>query len=95
MLRKNNVALDSHKRARQAGPDDYLNYDYVLAMDAYNLRNMPKMDKIQRLTTYAGNHWPQDVPDPYYTGDFDFVYELLTDACKGLLEHIRKTENLA
>ena len=32
------------------------------------------------------------VPDPYYGGDADFewVIELLEDACQGLLEHCRR-----
>lgn len=94
VLRKNHIPVDFHKRAWQAGPEEYLKFDYVLAMDAYNLRYMPIMEKIQRLTDYAGNHWPKDVPDPYYTGDFDYVYELISEACKGLLDHIRRVEGL-
>ena len=90
VLKKNQVPVDRHKQARQAGPDDYLANDYVLAMDSYNLRYMPNMDKICRLTDFASGRWPKDVPDPYYTGDFEYVYDLITDACTGLLEHIRK-----
>ncbi len=32
----------------------------------------------------------QEVPDPYYGGPdgFDYVIDLLLDACAGLLEHI-------
>jgi protein-tyrosine phosphatase len=34
------------------------------------------------------------VPDPYYTGGFDRVYELVSAGCSGLLRHIREKENI-
>jgi protein-tyrosine phosphatase len=30
----------------------------------------------------------RDVPDPYYSGGFDYVYELVRSGCQGLLAHI-------
>jgi protein-tyrosine phosphatase len=30
-----------------------------------------------------------DVPDPYYTGNFEVVYRLVEAGCTGLLAHIR------
>jgi protein-tyrosine phosphatase len=74
VLRKHQVPLDPQKRARQVTPDDYLYFDHVLAMDSYNLHHMPNMDKISPLTSYAPSGSPRDVPDPYYTGDFEYVY---------------------
>jgi protein-tyrosine phosphatase len=35
-----------------------------------------------------------DVPDPYYTGSFDYVYELVEEGCRGLLAMIREKENV-
>jgi protein-tyrosine phosphatase len=35
---------------------------------------------------------PQDIPDPYYTGNFDLVYKMISEACQGLLAHIREHE---
>jgi len=34
----------------------------------------------------------EEVPDPYYGGDqwFEYVLDLLEDACDGLLKHILK-----
>lgn len=89
VLRKHNIPFDRNKRARQVTPEDYLQYDHILAMDSHNLRHMPNMDKIQRLTDFAPQGSPQDVPDPYYTGDFDSVYDLISAACKTLLANYR------
>jgi protein-tyrosine phosphatase len=34
------------------------------------------------------------VPDPYYTGNFDYVYQLVTDGCRGLLAAVRQEEGI-
>lgn len=95
VLRKHHIQLDPRKRACQATPDDYIHYDHILAMDAYNLRYMPNLEKISRLTAFAPAGSPEDVPDPYYTGDFDFVYDLITASCAGFLRWLQKKENKA
>jgi protein-tyrosine-phosphatase len=45
------------------------------------------------LLDFARNGTERDVPDPYYTGNFDYVYRLVEDGCRGLLAHIREEEN--
>ncbi len=35
-----------------------------------------------------------DVPDPYYTGGFGEVYDMVEQACRGLLEQIVGQERL-
>ena len=95
VLRKHQIKLDPRKRARQVIPDDYLRYDHVLAMDTYNLRHMPNLEKITRLTRYAPPGSPEDVPDPYYTGDFDFTFDLIYAGCKGFLSWLQKKDNTA
>lgn len=82
------IPFDRRKRARQVTPDDYLKFDIVLAMDSLNLRHMPNLEKIERLTDYAPAGSPVDVPDPYYTGDFEGVYQLLHASCGKLLEKL-------
>lgn len=51
--------------------------------------------KIQLLTRYA-SALPrnQSIPDPYFgaPGGFDTMYDVLQDACQGLLVHLGKTE---
>jgi protein-tyrosine phosphatase len=42
----------------------------------------------------AGSVRELDVPDPYYTGGFDFVYKLIYAGCEALLERIQDEHGL-
>jgi len=82
-------------RGRQAQPGDFHQFDYVLAMDSENHRNlqgicpMESEDKLHMFLDFAPNVSLRDVPDPYYSGGFDTVYDMIDDAAKGLLADIR------
>jgi protein-tyrosine phosphatase len=98
ILTKYNISFEGIK-ARQVLPEDLGQFDYIIAMDADNLGNLQKMitgektGRIQRLLDFVDESKITDVPDPYYTGNFDEVYELVTNGCKRLLDVIKK-ENL-
>lgn len=81
-------------RARQVHTDDFDTFDYVLAMDSDNLRNLQALQPPQARTRpqlflqrFAQRFHCHDVPDPYYGGEqgFEQVLDLLEDACDGLL----------
>ncbi|MEL7358615.1 MAG: low molecular weight protein-tyrosine-phosphatase [Cyanobacteria bacterium J06555_13] len=83
--------------ARQFIPDDFEAFDLILAMDRSNYSNILKLDpsgqyahKVKLMCAYAQEHADEEVPDPYYGGDagFDYVIDLLNDACSHLLEEI-------
>lgn len=87
----------SHLRARQAITADFEYYDYILAMDAENLRNLQAIAPDQ----YAGElalflkftDMPDaEVPDPYYGGEagFEHVLDLVESASEGLIAHIKR-----
>ena len=81
----------SKKRARQMTAADYDNFDYIICMDAYNLRNMEKIaldtdKKYSRLLDYTDT--PHDVADPWYTGDFKTTEKEVECGCKALLEFV-------
>ncbi|MBL4797763.1 MAG: low molecular weight phosphotyrosine protein phosphatase [Oleispira sp.] len=87
----------SHLRARQAMADDFLEFDYVLAMDDENLGNLkaivPKKTKSSPklfLKSYSTLGFTQ-VPDPYYGGEggFEAVLDMIEDACDQLILDIR------
>lgn len=86
------------KTARQMTKDDYENFDYIVAMDRFNLRNMKRfvgddpMGKVSLLLDYT-NH-PGDVADPWYTGDFDATYRDVSEGCCGLLDQLEKREEM-
>jgi protein-tyrosine phosphatase len=94
VLRNNDIPVSPQKRARQIAAADYQSYDYILAMDGENLRAMRREPNVQRLMDFGSKAYSRDVPDPYYTGDFDTVFDMLTNACQGLLTHIREEKNL-
>jgi protein-tyrosine phosphatase len=83
-------------QARQVVKEDLSNYDYIIAMDSENLGNLRKMagyDKtgfIGRLLDFVPASKINDVPDPYFTGNFDEVYDLVTEGCETLLNKIKK-----
>ena len=80
------------KTARQITRRDYEHYDYIVAMDINNLRNLQwmlgedKLHKISLLMNYTDH--PRDVADPWYTGNFEATWQDVNDGCKGLLEEI-------
>lgn len=89
-LAEHGIACDG-KTARQLTRRDYDNYDLLIGMDRYNIRNMERMcggdpdGKIHMLMEYAGNDG-QDVADPWYTGDFNATWSDCLNGCKGLLK---------
>ncbi|MHB8253327.1 MAG: low molecular weight protein-tyrosine-phosphatase [Acidiferrobacter sp.] len=82
---------------RQVQATDIRVFDYVLAMDSENLRNLRRLPggdqaHVRLFLEFASQSDTRDVPDPYYGGDggFDRVYDLLEEAAQGLLADIRK-----
>ncbi|GAB7386880.1 low molecular weight protein-tyrosine-phosphatase [Bacillaceae bacterium] len=91
-------------KARQITADDLRSFDYIVAMDAENCADLRSLSgtgseserrpQIFRLLDFAPEKGVRDVPDPYYTGNFAEVYELVEAGCRGLLKHIRDKEKL-
>jgi len=80
------------KTARQMNRRDYEEYDLLIGMDRYNIRNMQRIcggdpeGKIHSLLEYAGRH--DDIADPWYTGNFEETYADVTEGCTALLKHL-------
>lgn len=89
----------SHLRARQAVAGDFLEFDYVLAMDNENLENLCAIVPIQgavksKPKLFLGSYSTMgltQVPDPYYGGEggFEAVLDMVEDACDQLVEEIK------
>jgi protein-tyrosine phosphatase len=95
VLRQHHVALDPAKRAQRITTSDLETYDYLVAMDSINLAALSRAGRaIPRLLDFASGNAPADVPDPYYDDNFEYVYQLVTDGCRGLLRHIREQEGI-
>ena len=50
--------------------------------------------RVRPFLDYAPELGVREVPDPYYTGDFEETYALVTQAAGGLLQAIRKEHGL-
>lgn len=81
-------------RARQIRAEDLDEFDYIIAMDEDNKRNIEKIKKqsyakVARLMDFVDHSKIKNVPDPYFTGNFEEVYDLVKDGCEHLLQYIR------
>ena len=88
----------SDLRAQKVTAEDLHNYDYILAMDRDNhaivmdMASTPEQEKVQLFMRYASEDWRTlEVPDPYYEGKFDTVFDMITDASEQLLHTIKQT----
>ena len=85
-------------RARQVGPQDFYEFDVVLAMDNANLADLQAMQPadvtvtLGRFLDYASGAAVSEVPDPYYGGEdgFDQVLDLIEGGADGLLDALRE-----
>ena len=90
-LAEHNIGCEG-KTARQMTRSDYQYYDYIIAMDRNNLRNLKRMfgedteHKISLLMEYTQR--PGDVADPWYTGDFEATWRDVSEGCRGLLDYL-------
>jgi protein-tyrosine phosphatase len=87
----------SDLRARKAVPEDFAEFDYVLAMDQDNYFSLLELcpaharEKLQLFMDFAPHMRIREVPDPYYGGPtgFERVFDLVEAAAQGLLDDIR------
>lgn len=97
MLKKYNISANGLV-GRQLTKEDFEKFDYIIGMDESNIHNIyqitgnPEHPKVLRLLDLTDHK--KDVPDPYYTGNFQETYDLLTEGCRSLLDKIRIEHNL-
>ena len=84
----------SEKRARQMTKKDYQDYDMLIGMDEWNMRNMNRIaggdpeGKLHLLLDFTDR--PGDVADPWYTRNFEVTYRDIMDGCEGLLAYLEE-----
>ncbi|WP_334074731.1 MULTISPECIES: low molecular weight protein-tyrosine-phosphatase [Paenibacillus] len=81
--------------ARQVGSDDFTRFDYIVAMDNQNERDLKALARqadarIVKLLDLVPDSTVKEVPDPYFTGNFEEVYEMVVKGCGALLEKIKR-----
>ncbi len=87
-------------RARQVEIADFYSFDFILAMDRYNLEGLEALrpeDFQGHLGLFMdyGNGGVREVPDPYNGGPqgFEKVLDLLENASRGLLAQLARPAN--
>ena len=91
-------------RARQFSAADFDRFDYVIAMDASNAKDLRRLapspeaaSKVRLMRSFdPGAPANAPIPDPYYGDEqgFDHVLELCLTACRHLLAEIRRDRQL-
>ncbi len=90
-------------QGRQFKGSDLRDFDLILAMDKANYQDILALDstgqygnKVHLMCEYCTKYSVEDVPDPYYGGTegFNFVIDLLLDACSGLVESVKERSRL-
>lgn len=84
-------------RGREVNDQDFEYYDYILAMDRSNVADLKRRadekyhHKIKLFLVFSSTD-EREVPDPYYGGNegFDYVLDLVEDACEGLMLQLQK-----
>lgn len=102
VVTKYNLSLNH--QARQFGSNDFTDFQYIIAMDSSNKKNIAALlpdrneqhQQIFLMREFDEEADSLDVPDPYWSGKEGFtqVYHMLQRSCKKLLEHIIREHQL-
>ena len=93
--------VDNSGTARQVRESDFDEFDWILAMDGSNRRDLlniagspEKHGKIRLLREFDPEQSDPDVPDPYYGGPegFETTYRIVERSVRGLLEALEAGE---
>lgn len=80
-------------RARQISREDFTRFDHILVMDRRNLADSlalcPEGGTRPQLFLEYAPAFGQEVPDPWYSGDFDGVLDMIEAASDGLIAALR------
>ena len=93
----------SNMKARLVKPEDQERFQYIICMDHKNLADVKRIfnlddenetmrngdTKLLAFMDLLPDSSIADVPDPYYDGKFDDVYELVEQGCRALLKQIK------
>jgi protein-tyrosine phosphatase len=85
-------------RAREITEGDLQLFDYIIPMDRTNELDILSLGftkaRVKLLMSFTPEAGVDEVPDPYYTGEFEEVYELVQKGAAGVLAEIREEHAL-
>ncbi len=88
LLNAKRIPFEEHY-SRQIRKCDYEYYDYIIAMDNSNIRDIESIvgqdtkHKIFRLLDFTEQ--PRNIKDPWYTGNFEEAYQDIAEGCQAFL----------
>ena len=89
-LAKHGVDFGVH-HAKQITATDLTHYDYIIAMERFNLTNLERLlgpyDKYHLLLDFTDE--PGNIADPWYSGEFELAYSQIVKGCEGLLKKLQ------
>lgn len=97
ILEQENISYEGIT-ARQVSENDWSDFDYIIAMDDDNIAELDKLKtsdvETAKLMDFVEDAPEENVPDPYFTGNFDYTYELVSAGCENLLNYIIEKHDL-
>ena len=93
VLQKHNIKI-SPFTARAIADDALQHFDYIAVMDNQNLSDVEKIlgknpQRIFKLTNFISD--TDFVPDPWYDGRFEEVYDIIYRSCVAWLDSLQKS----
>ena len=88
------IPYEKCKTSLQISKEDFEAFDYIIGMDAWNIRNIMRIigsdpeKKVSMLLDFTDRPGTE-IADPWYTGNFDATYDDVLEGCTGLLEHLK------
>ena len=91
ILEEHNILVEKHI-VSIVTKKDYELFDYIICMDYNNYNDLisifgsDKEEKIKLLMSYTDN--VEEIEDPWYTDNFDKVYNQIERGCQGLMKKL-------
>ena len=91
-LAREKIPLIPH-RARLLTKADGENFDLLIGMDSYNVRDIKRIvgeehaEKVKMLLDYTAH--PRAIADPWYTRNFDETFDDIVEGCEALLSALK------
>lgn len=89
----------THRSRQVKAKHDFDYFDLIIGMDDNNIQALRRLtvenqhlEKIKKMVSFNRIFKENHIPDPYYGGyeQFEYVLDLLEDACKGLLAELEE-----
>ena len=92
VAKQNDISIVEQK-SRQINLDDFDDFDWIIAMDRQNFKDIKEIAgdtkaRIHLLREFDPFDTGMDVPDPYYEGGFEGVFEIIERSCAVLFKEI-------